>query len=90
MFVKIRSCRAKQQKASAQRRKVSLDVHSNDSSDVSTSNPALKGLQDGLTQYFTPSNRRKSRNSFTLHDEVPKSSPPVIIINFDYNQLNLN
>ncbi|XP_054166683.1 histone acetyltransferase KAT6B-like [Oppia nitens] len=34
------------------------------------SNPVINSLKDGLSQYFTPSNRRKSRNSFTV-PELP-------------------
>lgn len=31
---------------------------------------SLKGLHDGLSKFFTPGNRRKSRNSFTLSDDL--------------------
>lgn len=62
------------------KRKLSLSEGSDDSNDESANNTALKGLQDGLSQYFTPSNRRKSRNSFTVPEELENETPVKVFL----------
>ncbi|CAG2122356.1 unnamed protein product, partial [Medioppia subpectinata] len=56
------------------KRKLSLSSSSADSDEENANNSQLKCLQDGLSQYFTPSNRRKSRNSFTVQEDDDSSS----------------
>jgi hypothetical protein len=55
-------------------------VNSEESNDESVNNSVLKGLQDGLSQYFTPSNRRKSRNSFTVPEDLENEATNQVLI----------
>jgi hypothetical protein len=55
-------------------------VNSEESNDESVNNSVLKGLQDGLSQYFTPSNRRKSRNSFTVPEDLENETTNQVLI----------
>ncbi len=55
-------------------------MNSEESNDESVNNSVLKGLQDGLSQYFTPSNRRKSRNSFTVPEDLENEATNQVLI----------
>ncbi|RWS06892.1 hypothetical protein B4U79_14637 [Dinothrombium tinctorium] len=49
----------------------SVQQYSNiDSSSNNPDNPKLKGLIDGLSKFFTPTNKRKSRNSFLTAEQL--------------------
>ena len=86
---KSRKSRESQQKTV--KRKLSLSEEEFDSDEDNPNNSALKGLQDGLSQYFTPSNRRKSRNSFNLAEDIDDSNSQVIkliFVSFDFELID--